>query len=38
VREKRVALLQPYQLSCVTHYRIAGYEQLARELHPDVFK
>lgn len=38
VREKRVALLEPYQLSCVTHYRVNGYERLARELHPDVFK
>lgn len=37
VREKRAALLQPYQLSCVTHHRIEGYEQLARQLHPDRF-
>ncbi|HEU5079225.1 MAG TPA: ABC transporter substrate-binding protein [Opitutaceae bacterium] len=38
VKQRRVALLKPYQLSCVSHYRIDGYEQLARELHPDVFK
>jgi iron complex transport system substrate-binding protein len=37
VKEGRVALLKHYQLSCVTHYRIAGYEQLARALHPERF-
>jgi iron complex transport system substrate-binding protein len=37
LREKRVALLKHYQLSCVTHHRITGYEQLARELHPERF-
>lgn len=37
VREDRVALLEPYQLSCVSHYRIAGYERLARQLHPEIF-
>ena len=37
VKEGRVALLKHYQLSCVTHYRIAGYEQLARALHPECF-
>lgn len=38
VKEKRVALLAPYMLSSVTHHRIDGYERLARELHPEVFK
>jgi iron complex transport system substrate-binding protein len=38
VRENRAALLQPYQLSCVSHYRIEGYEQLARALHPEAFR
>jgi iron complex transport system substrate-binding protein len=38
VKEGRVALVKHYQLSCVTHHRIAGYEQLARELHPERFR
>jgi len=38
VREHRAVLIEPYQLSCVSHYRIEGYERLARELHPEVFK
>lgn len=38
VRENRAALLKPYQLSCVSHLRIEGYEQLARQLHPERFK
>jgi len=38
VKENRVALLKPYQLSCVTHHRIEGYEQLARQLHPEAFR
>jgi len=38
IREGRVALLKSYQLSSVTHHRIDGYEQLARELHPEIFK
>lgn len=38
VSKKRVALLEPYMLSSVTHHRIEGYERLARELHPEVFK
>ncbi len=37
VREKRVALIEPYQLSSVSHHRIEGYERLARELHPERF-
>jgi len=38
VREGRVALLAPALLSCVSHHRIDGYEQLARALHPEVFR
>lgn len=38
VREGRVAMLKPWQISCVSHYRIDGYEQLARALHPEVFR
>jgi iron complex transport system substrate-binding protein len=38
VREGRVALLDEYMLSSVTHHRVEGYERLARELHPEVFK
>ena len=37
VRENRAVLIEPYQLSCVSHYRIEGYERLARALHPEVF-
>jgi len=38
VREGRAVLIEPWQLSCVTHHRIAGYERLARELHPEAFR
>ena len=38
VRGRRVALLAPYMLASVTQYRVDGYERLARELHPEVFK
>jgi iron complex transport system substrate-binding protein len=38
VREGRAVLLKPYLLSCVSHYRIDGYEMLARALHPEAFK
>lgn len=38
VREGAVALIEPWQLSSVTHRRIEGYERLARELHPEVFR
>lgn len=38
VKEGRVALIEPYQLSCVSHHRIEGYERLARELHPEAFR
>ncbi len=37
VREGRVALLSPPLMSCVTHRRIDAYEQLARQLHPELF-
>ena len=37
VKNGRVALLKPWQLSCVSHRRIDAYEQLARALHPEVF-
>jgi iron complex transport system substrate-binding protein len=38
VKKGRVALLKPWQLSCVSHRRIDAYEQLARALHPEVFR
>ncbi|MDR1010314.1 MAG: ABC transporter substrate-binding protein [Opitutaceae bacterium] len=37
VRESRVALLAPWQISCVSHLRVDAYERLARELHPELF-
>lgn len=37
VREGRAVLIAPSLMSCVTHYRIDAYEQLARQLHPEVF-
>lgn len=37
VREGRAVLLQPWQLSCVSHLRVDAYEQLAHALHPEVF-
>lgn len=37
LRERRVVLLEPYMLSCVSHRRIDGYEMLARALHPAAF-
>jgi len=37
VKEGRVALLKHYQLSCVSHRRVDGYEQLARALYPERF-
>ncbi len=36
-KQRRVVLLEPYMLSCVSHRRIDGYEMLARALHPEVF-
>lgn len=38
VRENRAALLEPFMLSSITHHRVAGYERLARELHPEAFR
>lgn len=38
VREGRAVLIEPWQLSCVTHFRVQAYERLARELHPDRFE
>jgi iron complex transport system substrate-binding protein len=38
VQESRAALLPPYLLGCVSHYRIRGYEILARALHPEAFR
>jgi iron complex transport system substrate-binding protein len=37
VREGRAVRVESYQLSCVSHRRIDGYEQLARALHPEAF-
>jgi len=37
VREGRVVLIEPWQLSCVSHHRVNAYERLARALHPEVF-
>jgi iron complex transport system substrate-binding protein len=37
VREGRAVLLPPCLLASVSHYRIRGYEILARELHPEAF-
>jgi iron complex transport system substrate-binding protein len=37
IRERRVALLEPWQISCVSHHRVTAYERLARELHPECF-
>ena len=38
VRQRRAAVIAPYMLSSVTHHRVEGYERLARELHPEVFR
>ena len=38
VKERRVALIEPYMFGSVTHYRLDGYEQLARQLHPERFE
>ena len=38
IREGRAVLIAPHLMSCVTHYRIDAYEQLARQLHPEGFK
>lgn len=36
VKQGRAVLLEPWQLSCVSHRRIDAYESLARQLHPEV--
>jgi iron complex transport system substrate-binding protein len=38
VRAGRAVLLRPYLLSCVSFYRVDGYEELARALHPEAFR
>jgi iron complex transport system substrate-binding protein len=38
VRESRAVLLDPWELSCVSHHRVDAYERLARELHPEAFR
>ena len=38
VKERRVALIEPYMFGSVSHYRLDGYEQLARQLHPERFE
>ncbi len=38
IQEKRAVVIAPHLLSSVTHHRVDGYEQLARALHPEVFK
>ncbi|ATC63225.1 ABC transporter substrate-binding protein [Nibricoccus aquaticus] len=38
VREKRAALLKPWHISAVSHHRVAAYEHLARQLHPELFQ
>ncbi len=38
VKHERIARLEPWQLSCISHYRVEAYEQLARALHPEVFR
>jgi iron complex transport system substrate-binding protein len=37
VREGRAVVLPPWMLGCVSHLRVAAYERLARELHPERF-
>ncbi len=37
-REGRAVVLAPHLISCVTHFRIDAYEQLARQLHPEAFR
>ena len=37
VKEARVALIDSYMLSSVSHHRMDGYERLAQELHPALF-
>lgn len=36
IREGRAVLVEPWQLSCVSHLRVRGYETLAHALHLDL--
>lgn len=38
VKSGRAVLIRPHLLSCVSHHRIDGYEELARALHPEAFR
>jgi len=37
VREGRAVVLPQPMMSCISHHRVAGYEALARALHPECF-
>jgi len=37
VRDGHAVLIAPNLMSCITHRRIDAYEQVARQLHPEVF-
>ncbi|MDR1284174.1 MAG: ABC transporter substrate-binding protein [Opitutaceae bacterium] len=37
VKKRRVALVESWQLGCVSHLRVQGYEKLAWSLHPARF-
>ncbi len=38
VREGRAVLIEPWQISCVSHHRVRAYETLAKALHPERFE
>ncbi|MFA6960996.1 MAG: ABC transporter substrate-binding protein [Opitutaceae bacterium] len=38
VRQRRIARIEAYMLSSVSHHRVEGYEMLAKALHPEVFE
>jgi iron complex transport system substrate-binding protein len=38
IRLRRIARIESYMLSSVSHHRIKAYEMLARALHPEVFR
>jgi iron complex transport system substrate-binding protein len=38
VKRQQAVLLNAWQGSCVTHHRVACYEYLARQLHPEAFR
>ena len=38
VRERRLARLESYMMSSVSHHRVEACEMLARALHPEVFR